>query len=584
MNRLFPILLLSGLAACGTDVSGPSAALFSCAFDAPSTLSVGEVIQTRGQENTLCIGASGAEPADFAYIPFFGATPPADDDESDVSLAFELQALGAGVRPASASASTHPPLPHDSQDRVVLLEGAAGPGGAVAPGGSPARDTEFHDWLRRREIEELTPLIRPGPSALRSGLRGDTRVAGVTVPQVGDLRTYNVSISCSEEDLRTGRVMHVSEHAIVVADTANPAAGLTPQDYAYFGVTFDTLVYPVETAHFGVPADIDDNGRAILFFTRAVNERNPSGSRVVTIGFFWSGDLFPEEASGRLEACPAGNDAEMFYLLAPDPGGVAGREFSLEDVRRLAIPLIGHEFQHLVNASRRLFVNDAVTFEDPWLNEGLSHAAEELLFFEAAGLEPARNLTEEDIRAAPNGVSAFNEYMAGNLSNFNRYLSAPDTASLMGPDLLATRGAAWAFLRYAADRTQRGDEAFFFDLVNSRVAGLDNLGEVLGADTPLDWMRDWTVAVYADDFVPGVAERFTLPSWDLRSVYAGTTVGSYPLEVLQLSDDPRSVELIPGGTVYTRFGVDAGEQAVVHVNAGGVPLPASLRGSLIRVR
>lgn len=571
-----PTLLLTG---CGTDVSGPVPSLLSCVFGEPRALAQGEVLQVRGPANrTVCLAQDGTESGAYVYIPFFGTPAPGDDDPA-VTLELELEALGGDAPAGGVSASLESGAP------VLLGPGGGVAGGVVGP--AYAQDHRFHDQLRRREIEELTPLIRgPAPSASVGARRaGGAMAVAVAVPQVGDLRAFNVAISCTDQDLRTGRVEHVSEHAVVVADTANPAS-MTPQDYAHFAVTFDTLVYPVETAHFGVPADIDDNGRVILFFTRAVNELTPRGRRgSMTIGFFWSGDLFPEQETSRLEACPAANQAEMFYLIAPDPNGVAGPEFTVSDVRNRAIPLIGHEFQHLINASRRLFMNNATAFEDPWLNEGLSHIAEELLFYAAADLSPLMNLGADEVRAAPNGVAAFNEYMAGNASNFRQYLTRPDTASLMGIDNLTTRGATWAFLRYAADRSGRGDEGFFFDLVNSRVAGLENLEGVLGGDPPIDWMRDWTVSVYADDFVPGIDARFTNASWDLRSIYAGTQQPDYALDIRTLSSGTRArVTLQAGGAVYTRFDVAAGGQAVVHVDAGGDPIPRTLRGSFLRVQ
>ena len=591
--------MVAGLAgACGTDVSGPGQALFECAYGGGTALEVGESVQLRGAENeALCLTATAA-PGDFlVYIPFFAA-PPADDENR---ATLDLELVGGGLEPSPENTTAPARVAH----RVPMLLRAAGVGGTADAGMGanvngaaasprPVRGHDFHDALRQREIRELGPRLRGGSGGVGSdpperespvamSASRSSSAPAPSVPDVGDVLELNVAISCTAMALRGGRVMHVSEHAIVVADTSNPA-DLDPTDYAYFGVTFDTLVHPVETAHFGTPADIDGNGRAILFFTSAVNELNPRDADAFTIGFFWSGDLFPEESTERLESCPAANQAEMFYLLAPDPDGAIGYPFSLDDVRELAIPLIGHEFQHLVNASRRMFVNEAVTFEEPWLNEGLSHAAEELLFYEAAGLDPGQNLTEDAVRAAPNGVAAFNEYMVGNFGNFQRYLESPATESLMGIDLLETRGASWAFVRYAADRSARGDEAFFYDVVNSSVSGLDNLGEVLGQGEPLDWMRDWTVSVYADDFVPGIPGRFQQLSWDLRSIYEGSTVERYPLKTRTLSRDGElMLELEAGGAAFTVFSVPPGVRGLLEVTAAGKAPPSSLRGTLLRV-
>ena len=57
---------------------------------------------------------------------------------------------------------------------------------------------------------------------------------------------------------------------------------------------------------------------------------------------------------------------------------------------------VAHEYQHLINASRRMYVNGVgPNFEEKWLDEGLAHIAEELNFFRVAGLgaanEPRRD-------------------------------------------------------------------------------------------------------------------------------------------------------------------------------------------------
>ena len=347
MKRSFLLFVALVPAGCGTDVSGPSASLLPCLFGDPLRPAVGQAIQVRGAEHqSVCLEADGS--ARYVYVPFYAL--------ADSSSRLEVGLTGAGL-----------------SARTGVETVGVGPGAAVGSRWPQwTLDHEFHARLRAREIAELEPKIRPGaPASARSRAAAD-------VPTVGEVRDFNVAVSCTETDLRTGQVVHVSDHAVIYADTDNPAS-FTDADFTFFGSRFDDLVYPVETGHFGVPTDIDDNGRAILFFTRAVNERNPLGSQAVTIGFFWSGDLFPAEGTSRLEACPESNHGEMFYLIAPDPAGEAGVPFTAEDIRSLAVPLIGHEFQHLINASRRLFVNQASAFEVGWLNEGLSHVAEELL-------------------------------------------------------------------------------------------------------------------------------------------------------------------------------------------------------------
>ena len=569
-HLLVPALIILPLAGCGTDVTSPSATFLSCTFGEPTRPGVGDVLHVSGEEHwDVCL--SGDVSAEYVYVPFYAT----EDTLGELPLAL----TGAGIGGVQAEGSS------GLQAAEPLFSVRQRPGSL----------RDFHGRLRLREIRELEPRIRAAPATAVA--MDDGSAPAADAPVVGELRDFNVSTTCSGTQVNTGRVVYVSDHAVLYEDTANVAT-LTAADYEYFGATFDTLVYPVETTHFGAPTDIDQNDRSILFFTRAVNERNdrdpnsPPGSSPITIGFFWSGDLFPTTETDRLQACPASNESEMFYLISPDPNGVIGNApaISIDQVRNQAIPLIGHEFQHLINASRRLFVNNATTFESPWLNEGLSHAAEELLYLEASGLRTGTNITVQDILEsnAPANEN-FGRYMASNILNFAKYLSRPDTASLMGPpNSLATRGAAWHFLRYAADRSGTSDTTFFFNVVNGTDKGVQNLNGVTGGQT-LDWMRDWSVAVYADDEVD-TAPRYGVDTWNLRDIYPaleiqGVPVEVYPLRVLTLVNGrTQSSDLTRGRILFRRFGVAAGERAAIHVDAGSGGPPSTLRGSFVRVR
>ena len=53
-------------------------------------------------------------------------------------------------------------------------------------------------------------------------------------------------------------------------------------------------------------------------------------------------------------------------------------------------------------------------FEETWLNEGLSHIAEELLFYRESKLAPRSNLNLSALQAGAQTVNAFNEDMASN--------------------------------------------------------------------------------------------------------------------------------------------------------------------------
>jgi hypothetical protein len=415
---------------------------------------------------------------------------------------------------------------------------------------------------------------------------------------VGDLVRLNTRTDRACDTLttrfRVGRVVAKSARAIVVADTGNPAGGFTDADYRGIAATFDTLVYPVDVRHFGEPTDLDNNGRSIIFYTRAVNELTPGNSNFVIGGFFWNRDLFPRVGQG---ACAGSNDGELFYMLAPDPAGtINGNRRSKDSVLASTVSVIAHEFQHLINASRRLYVAKTANYDEvTWLNEGMSHVAEELSFYQAAGLSPAgqpgqsprARLTTAALRARPGALVALNAFNAQNLARFGRYLrAAADSSPYANNDALATRGAAWAFLRYAADRAGRPDSVFLRRLVNTNLLGYDNLRAATGAGDNLpDWFRDWAVANYADGLTPA-DPRFTYRSWQFRALLPSlnTNTNAYPLATLPLGAGQSVTEALPGGgAAYVTFSVPAGGTATVRTRAGGGgPLAASVRLSLVR--
>lgn len=380
---------------------------------------------------------------------------------------------------------------------------------------------------------------------------------------------------CSNAIFRAARVAATSNRAIILEDVENPAGGFTDQDHQVFAKQFDDLVYPVAVRNFGEPGDFDRNDKVIIFFTRAVNELTAPNSNSFVGGFFFGRDLFPKTATNPNEACAGSNEGELFYLLAPDPAGEVNQNVRTKEfVQQRTLGVIAHEFQHLINASRRLFVNNAPGFEEVWLNEGLSHIAEELMFYATTPLEPRQNIDRPTALTEPIRTE-FLAYQSSNFGRFIRYLQEPRENSLLGVDNLPTRGAIWAFLRYAADRRAGEDAPFWFSLVNSKASGVANLAQVLQV-SPLQWMQDWTVSVYTDDAGIGVAPRFMQPSWNFRSIMPAYSSANnrYPLDVIPLkSDTATTLTLKAGGAAYFRFGVAAGERATITTTSGGAAIP-----------
>jgi hypothetical protein len=450
-------------------------------------------------------------------------------------------------------------------------------------------DETFETALRERSVNELTPLI---PRARLAKEQGEGRFSiSVAVPKLGDVLKLNTnsSSSCSNAFMRTGRVVAITSRAIVVADTANPTDGFTTADFQDFGAAFDTLVYPVDTLNFGSPTDIDKNQHVILFFTRAVNELTPPGSLFYVGGFFFSRDLFPTTTTGGIAGCQTSNFAEMFYLLAPDPNGAINQNVrTVAFVKTVTVAAVAHEFEHLINASRHLYVNTgSSTFEDVFLDEGLAHEAEELTFYQSSGLRPGQNISYQMIQASPVVQSAFDNFGVNNFRRFGNYLLHPQLNSpyINNADI-ATRGAIWSFLRYAADRRGGDERQMWFELANPPVGvhGIGNITRVVTQDLA-GWVRDWTVANFADDFVAGVSSIDIHPSWNMRSVVEVANQGLWPLGTEQLdSTSITSVGITDGSAAYLTFGVRPGTVGGGRITARGTVVPPGFALSVLRTK
>ena len=554
------------VASAAQDADTVHVVVSTCGTATAVDLKVGQVrTLAAGQGSDLCIvGAAGAE---YALIPVSAAQAPGPSS-------FEV--TGTGLAP------------------LATRSGDVARSRAALPAGPAAADGAFHLDLHRDAERLLGGSLAPARAAYQARRSATARVRMSRIAasaKVGDLVSLNASeqtCKVTPADLRVGRVAAVTQRAVVVADTLNPTGGFTDAEYRAFGVAFDTLVYPVDVEAFGTPSDLDGNGKVVIFFTSAVNALTPRGAGYYVGGFFYSRDLFPADKPAAQGGCAGSNEAEMFYMLVPDPSGqVNGNRRSKSFVTNMTVSTIGHEFQHLINASRRIYVTDAPAFEDTWLDEGLAHIAEELLFYRASGLAPRSGLTAAAVGVSDRARSAFHEHATGNIGRLQSFLEAPESSSpFADDDELETRGATWSFLRYAADRLNGKETDLWQRLVGSKAAGRANLQAALGGANLDEWARDWAVATYADRQAPGLDARFTQPSWNFRDIFAATTTASaYPLVTRTLADGrAEHLTLNAGSAGYLRFAVPQGREASLRLRDEGAPLPPSVRLAVVRTK
>ncbi len=552
------------IAATSEGVSGASqiTVIPPCTSARALQLEVGVIHPMSAPEKTaLCLGG-GASSSEYVLIPFNSLTTAA------LRIAVTITATNtAAIQPGSLGS----------------LQAARSRSIAGFAQESPAKSFEWA--FRERERRDLASAFASHPVAGRTGLRNiivPSYITGVpAAPVVGTVVAINANISgntCfSAKQLHGAVVVAVLPHTIVLSDTLSPAGGYTSEEMTAFGQSFDTIGYALDTTNFGAATDIDGNERVAILFTPGVNViPAPAGARVG--GISTARDLFP------VSTCPASNEGEMFYMPVPDPDKTINGNYAIKsDIARPVLSTLVHEFQHLINDGRRIYVNNASSAEEVWLNEGLSHIAEELLYYRISGNSPRSNVDETLVESSQAQAGALNTYERNNLLRLGIYLGQPERNSPFSQvDGLEMRGAIWQLLRYSADRKGGVEQNTWTALVNTRLVGQINFNSVFG--DIITMTRDWAVAQFVDDAGFSVPTEDTNPSWNFRGVIPPLFGGTFPLLIHPLLGAPLDVTLSGGGAAYIRFGVAANAPALILANSSGQPLPQVVDLILMRTK
>jgi Kef-type K+ transport system membrane component KefB len=389
--------------------------------------------------------------------------------------------------------------PDQSQLFQVSSVQVVGSALAAAPS-SPAAMNEadrFHFFLREEE-GRLSRLPRPARPLQAPSLAPPV----LSPPAVGSTRQFKVcaTTTCATFDNVTATVKYVGTHAAIYVDNTAPSNGFTQADYDSIGALFDQRLYGVDADAFGVESDIDENGVVIILLTATVNRLipEPTCNTSFIAGFFFAFDLDP-----TAEGDARSNRGEIFYTLVPDPSGSITCAYSNQLMQRLIPVTFIHEFQHMISYNEHVLVRNG-SAEIVWLNEGLSHFAEEL---GGRSFLPADN-------------AAFSRFVIGDLFNGYQFMNTPGAASLVyqgSLGSLAERGANWLFVRYLADRFGPGVTR---RLVQTNLRGAANV-EAQTGDLFGRLVNQWALTLWVSD-LPG----FTAPaelkytSWDFRTTYA----------------------------------------------------------------
>ena len=452
----------------------------------------------------------------------------------------------------------------------------------------PASLPAIFDRALRQAERELprgsAVLRREGPS--RSTI-------AAAVPPLNSTRTFNVLASLGPGDptfeTATARLRFAGANILLYIDEDAPAGGFTDQEIVALGTHFDNDLFEIGVANFGNVSDVDGDERVLVLLTPLVNRLTQASSCTTEgfiTGFFFGLDLIPGEEGS--------NDAEVFYALVPDPNAQFSCAHSAAQVKSIVPATFIHELQHMISFNEHVLVRNG-TPEELWLNEGLSHMAEEVAALDYERRFPAPAGRTNPQQLFPDSAGPF---ITGNLLNSYQYLANSHTVSatsLAGTGSLSERGATWLFLRWLGDH--KGN-TIFKRLVQTSQTGIVNLEAQAGEPFPA-LFGDFGIAVYTDSIVGvprgQVPDRFRFTSRNLRVLYqalfnALTVNGQpssrvprpFPIELRSLPPNGQATDAMVPGTM-DHFQLTSGSTSEVELifrRSTGEPFAAALNAQV----
>lgn len=546
----------------------------ACA-SAPITMNPGEVRTFAGPTQVRCVRlAATATPSEFLVVSYNGSTT--QDERRVVEIASTSQSPSTRIAPQVSTL----------QEALAFLD--------VERIQESDALHERIDALGRDAIRQV--IRQPRLASANTAAAGVAKAVATLPPNVGDTLTYRVpdlnpgKVPCRDFFTVQAVVKAVGKKGMAVQDVNAPAGGFTQADFTDMVREFDQTILATDTSYFGGPTDRNNDGVIVMLFTPEVNKLTPAGSTGFTAGFFFRADLFTKaEFQQAGQSCPTTNEQELFYILVPDPTGQFNNVRTTATVRQTSRGTIAHELQHMLNQGIRMFLPVGTQPESVWLDEAMSHFAEEAVGRATRSYSDFRELNFADATA---NTDDYNAYFRQNFGRFRLWMFRPDTSSPTSSRAateLAPRGAGWAMLRYALDRFANPlARAFTRDLVRGPQTGIDNLMARVGSGLAFDgFLRNWLVAVFTDhQSIGGLPNQFNYVAWNLRSALTQYNNNVFPLAVSPLTGSASTL-VISGSGAYFRLTKPAGSgtSTIAMQAPGAIPVDfAGARLTLVRTQ
>ncbi|HEX6574639.1 MAG TPA: hypothetical protein VF042_06670 [Gemmatimonadaceae bacterium] len=542
------------------------------------TLGVGQV-QSLNPESSACAILNGKAQRYIITIVNAKSSP-------DAALGYKAAGRSGGTLSASSQILANVP------SSLV----AAGSGIAGEEMSESLASERAHALILRKNMELLEQY---GPK-VHAALNTNAAAAQAARPSVGDLipmKVPDITVNgCNSFTPLTARVVYVGSKGIVLEDTENVLKGQVDTLLTRVGHEFDDVIFPILTKNFGNPlamdAQLNNDGALYMLVSDKVNKSGATG-------FVSNADLLPTSQ------CPSSNMAEVFYArgLTPPGTNTGPLDFSFASTSRRLASVIIHESKHLTSAATKISLgwNGQRPFEDAWLEESSAEIAMELLSrvtYSLPGkfnLDYTTTLAKEARPASGLPLNMFHPF-----SYLYTYFAAPETHSLAGPagaGDFTFYGSGWAFLRWVIDTYAANESAFLTamtrDFSNWGMANIENLTGKSFAQL----FSEFSLAVALDDypdFTPSES-KYSFPSWNLRSIFAGMNTdfpnlfpSSAPLNIRSTGFGKFTFDFnaVRGGgfSLLQLSGTQANKQLLEFKAANGAALSADMRVNIARVQ
>ena len=433
---------------------------------------------------------------------------------------------------ADASGSIESGFDLQEQDLVLALYSA--PSGRFRPGESyeisvdgsaalakPAaapRSGRRDSVEARARREERALSLRLQETGLPAG-----KPAGVQY-EVGDRRSFFFAAQGDVPDQSIeARVVAVNERAVAfVQEDLREDDDNIGEEQLQEALDLFAEDYPLLVETFGAPSDVDGDGRVAVLVTHLIGDVDAGGQ-------FRASSVLPRETGG---------DGNMIDLMWVNP------LYPAESYRSL----LAHEFQHLVNFNQHVLVRRGIS-EVSWLNEGLSHLAEDLV------QDP---------------------HTSGNYHLVRFFLEEPGAVGLVSEYLVdsPTRGAAYLFVRSLVDLLGEG---VLLRLVQTGLIDRDNV-EAASGESFTDLLARWGAQLYISGTGQSGHPRFNYRISPLQTPQ-GRGFPPPASVTYRMGEEPPGLAIRPRGVQFLR--IEGSEAAALSLltepqaGLGAVALPVA---------